>query len=63
MSISNDIIEDIPKVPKGVIDAAETGKLVLFIGAGDVELIIDSIQRFQDVKGLIEKSFAKSRIK
>ncbi len=32
-------------------------------GVGDVELIIDSIQRFQDVKGLIQKSFEQGRIK
>ncbi len=32
-------------------------------GVGNTELIIDSIQRFQDVKGLIQKSFAQGSIK
>ncbi len=32
-------------------------------GVGNIELIIDSIQRFQHVKGLIQKSFEQGRIK
>jgi predicted transport protein len=33
------------------------------LGVGDVELAIDSIQRFQNAKGLIQKSFEENRSK
>ncbi len=50
---------DLESPPEYVRDVSNIGHW----GVGDVELAIDSIQRFQSAKGLIQKSFEENRVK
>jgi len=50
---------DLESPPEYVRDVSNIGHW----GVGDVELAIDSIQRFQSAKGLIQKSFEENRLK
>ena len=50
---------DLENPPEYVRDVSNIGHW----GVGDVELAIDSIQRFQSTKGLIQKSFEENRLK
>lgn len=50
---------DVESPPEYVRDVSNIGHW----GVGDVELAIDSVQRFQRAKGLIQKSFQENRLK
>lgn len=50
---------DLENPPKYIRDVSNIGHW----GTGDVELAIDSLQRFQDAKALIQKSFEQSKSK
>ncbi len=50
---------DIERPPEYVRDVSNIGHW----GVGDVEIAIDSIQRFQNAKGSIQKSFEENRLK
>jgi predicted transport protein len=50
---------DLESPPEYVRDVSNIGSW----GVGDVEIAIDSIQRFKSAKGLIQKSFEKNRLK
>jgi len=50
---------DLESPPEYVRDVSNIGHW----GVGDVELAIDSIQRFQSAKGLIQKSFEENKLK
>ena len=50
---------DLENPPEYVRDVSDIGHW----GVGDVELAINSIQRFQSVKGLIQRSFEENRLK
>ncbi|MGC9336876.1 MAG: DUF5655 domain-containing protein [Candidatus Cloacimonadia bacterium] len=50
---------DLESPPQYVRDVSNIGHW----GVGDVELAIDSLQRFQSAKGLIQKSFEENRLK